>query len=352
MIQTIDLSKEYAQTIKLGFAGESLVTTLVFTNPPVEYTDWDMYLDFMLPDDQKTETPKILNNTFLIPHELVAIKGYVYCNMVYKSGDAKKVYRKYIFLVEDAIDADTYLEIAYQNIIQDLQQRTEAWEAAAASAEAAAGSATAAAESAGTAADSKDNAAQSEENAAGSATAAAESASQAALSAASALASKLAAALSESNAEASQIAAAQTLSDLLAMIGTDIATLVGGKVPLSQIPATATQEIYTIESEDELTGLTAQRGDLAELIETVDDETTITKTWQCLGDATVRENWVVWGTSYAVQSGSATMASEAENATMINNKRLVSMTESQYQIAYDSGTLDPDAYYLVVPDTE
>lgn len=148
---------------------------------------------------------------------------------------------------------------------------------------------------------------------------------------------------SEINAKASETASGQNLSDLLAMLGTDVATLVGGKIPMSQIPATATQEIYVVLSESELTGLTAQRGDLAELVETVEGEQTIIKTWQCLGDANEQENWVVWGTSYAVQAGASKLADNATNAGMINNHRLVEMTESEYQTAVK----DPNTYYLV-----
>ena len=149
---------------------------------------------------------------------------------------------------------------------------------------------------------------------------------------------------SEENAASSEKWAAQALSDLLAMINSgDIILATGGKLPLSSIPATATQEIYAVSSEDELTGLTAQRGDLAELIEDVNGEQTITKTWQCLGEASVRENWVVWGTSYAVQSGNATTADNATNANMINNHRLVEMTEEEFAVAVK----DADTYYLV-----
>lgn len=148
---------------------------------------------------------------------------------------------------------------------------------------------------------------------------------------------------SEAAAQTAKVQAQQALTDLLAMLGTDIATLVGGKIPMSQIPATATQEIYTVTDENQLTSLTAQRGDLAELIETVGTEETVTKTWQCLGDSTVRSNWVVWGTSYAVQAGNATTADTAVNATMINNHRLVEMSAADYETAVK----DPDTYYLV-----
>lgn len=149
---------------------------------------------------------------------------------------------------------------------------------------------------------------------------------------------------SADNAAASEKTASQALSDLLAMINSgDLVLATGGKLPLSSIPATATQEIYTVTSEDELTSLTAQRGDLAELVEEIDGERTITKTWQCLGDASVRENWVVWGTSYAVQAGNSTTADNALSANMINNHRLVEMSEEEFA----SAVKDADTYYLV-----
>lgn len=135
----------------------------------------------------------------------------------------------------------------------------------------------------------------------------------------------------------------QAYSDFLNQLGVDIATLVGGKIPLSQIPATATQEIYTVTSENQLTSLTAQCGDLAELIEEVNGERTITKTWQCLGDSAIRENWVVWGTSYAVSAGNATTAINAENSNTINNHRLIEISSEDFETAIK----DQDTYYLV-----
>ena len=125
--------------------------------------------------------------------------------------------------------------------------------------------------------------------------------------------------------------------------GGDIILATDGKLPLSAIPATATQEIYTVSSEDELRSLVAQRGDLAELIEEINGEPTITKTWQCLGDSSIRENWVVWGTSYAVQAGNASVANNALNANMINNHRIVEMTEEEFS----SAVKDENTYYLV-----
>jgi len=149
---------------------------------------------------------------------------------------------------------------------------------------------------------------------------------------------------SAQNAKSSEEASSQALSDLLAMIQSgDIVLAQNGKLPLSSIPATATQEIYVVESEDELMSLTAQRGDLAELVEMVDGERIITKTWQCLGDSTKRENWVVWGTSYAVQSGNAEHSNTSTNATMINGHRIVEMSEAEF----NNAVKDDDTYYLV-----
>ncbi len=159
------------------------------------------------------------------------------------------------------------------------------------------------------------------------------------------LAYKNAAEEAQEGAEEAEDSAVQALSDLLAMItGGTLVVLVEGKIPIANIPATATQEIYVVDDASDLVGLVAQRGDLAELVETLDGVRTITKTWQLLGDdPTVADDWVVWGTSYAVQAGSATYAASAGDAYTINGKRLVSMTTD----AYDISVLDDDTYYLV-----
>lgn len=140
----------------------------------------------------------------------------------------------------------------------------------------------------------------------------------------------------------------QTMQDFLAMMGSDVATLDGnGKIPINQIPATSTQEIYQISSESELVGLIAQKGDLAEIVQPINSVQTIVKTYQLLGtgNPTILANWIVWGTSYAVQAGNATNATYANDSTMINGKRFVAMTQSQY----DAAVKDPDTYYVVTP---
>lgn len=206
---------------------------------------------------------------------------------------------------------------------------------------------TAAGESAAQAAASAEQAEAAAKGSAESAQAAEASAEEAGKSAESAGGSSTSAEEDAAKAEQSRQAAAQALADLLAMLGSDIAPLVNGVIPIQYIPATATTEIYEVTSEAELISLTAQRGDLAELVETVDGERTITKTWQLLGDdASKRSDWVVWGTSYAVSAGNAALAANAENAAKINNHRMVEMTAE----AFASAVKDPDTYYLVYPE--
>ena len=64
--------------------------------------------------------------------------------------------------------------------------------------------------------------------------------------------------------------AVQAMSDLLAMLGTDIATLVGGKIPVGQIPLSVVHHIEEINNESELITLTAEQvqlNDVAAIIE-------------------------------------------------------------------------------------
>ena len=141
----------------------------------------------------------------------------------------------------------------------------------------------------------------------------------------------------------------QALSDLIAMLGTSVASLVGGKVPMSELPASAIGEATEIQSEDELTTITAQLYDIAYMTELHDGEKTIVKQWQLLGDGngSNRINWIVCGTSYAVQAGNAATANTAANSVKIDGRRMVHMTQDQYDIAAASGTLDLTADYLV-----
>lgn len=132
--------------------------------------------------------------------------------------------------------------------------------------------------------------------------------------------------------EESKTITVQAMTDLLAMLGSDIATLVNGKIPVSQIPSIATTELYTAESEDEQNALEVQNGDIC--IRTDENKSYI-----------YSDGWVYLTspTDYASTAGYATTAGTAESSTMINNKRIVSMTKDQY----DTAVLDDDTFYFV-----
>jgi hypothetical protein len=177
----------------------------------------------------------------------------------------------------------------------------------------------------------------------------AEHASSAHESALQALASKLAAALSEGNAEQSKLAAVQALTDLLAMLGTDIATLTDGKLTPSQIPAISINDINEVYSVAELLDLTAERGDVGLIMqydEETETETVIDSYMLAADDPTVMGNWKKLGVSYVANAGHAVMADNAVNADKINNKRIIGMMQEQY----DNAALDDNTYYFVRPD--
>lgn len=151
--------------------------------------------------------------------------------------------------------------------------------------------------------------------------------------AAEATASAAKAKASETNAKASETASGQNLSDLLAMLGTDVATLVGGKIPAEQIPAIATTEVYTAATEEEMGALVAQNGDIC--IRTDENKSYIYKD----------TGWVYLAspTDYASNAGHADTADNAVNASMINGHRMVEMTAEEFETAVK----DSSTYYLV-----
>lgn len=155
--------------------------------------------------------------------------------------------------------------------------------------------------------------------------------------------------LSKIDAEEAASTAANVLSETLTAIGDTVCPLdPDGKIPIANVPATAIMEIHEIASESELVALTAQRGDLGEIIDYPSGIKTVVKTYQLLGtgDSNIAENWVVWGTSYAVQAGNATSAGTATNADKIDGKHVSALT----QAAYDGlAVVDPDTLYWVTP---
>ena len=143
---------------------------------------------------------------------------------------------------------------------------------------------------------------------------------------------------SADEAERSKAIAAQALSDLLAMMGTDIATLTNGKLTPSQIPALSINDVLPVATADELTELTAQRGDCALVIA----DGIVTDSYILADDdPTVAENWKKLGVSYVANAGHAATADTAANADMVNGHRVVrfaSIAEMEAAVKV-SGTL-------------
>ena len=137
--------------------------------------------------------------------------------------------------------------------------------------------------------------------------------------------------------------AMQAMVDLLAMMGSDIATLTDGKLTPSQIPALSINDVFEAVDTDAMLLLTAQRGDVALIIpvDVVTDSYILAD-----DDATVLANWKKLGVSYVANAGHATTADSATDSTKINGHRLVTMTESQYAVA----VLEDNTLYAVYPD--
>ena len=168
-------------------------------------------------------------------------------------------------------------------------------------------------------------------------------------SAAAALQSEINAKTSEDNAKESETTAyeamqtaVQAMTDLLNMLGTDIATLTGGKLTPSQIPAIAITDTFVVATEEEMLALDCETGDIC--IRTDENKTYILQGT----DPSKLSDWqqLKTPTNYADEAGHAVTADNAENANKINNKRLVAMTESQYDVA----AKDPETFYAVTPD--
>ena len=172
-------------------------------------------------------------------------------------------------------------------------------------------------------------------------------ASEASVSADNAYASEVNAKTSETNAGVSEVNAkesetttTQAMQDYLAMLGVDVATLIDGKLNPAQIPALSINDTFPVANTDEMLLLTAQRGDVALIVV---DDVVMDSYLLSADEPTILANWKKLGVSYVANAGHATTADNATNATMINNHRVVVMTQEQY----DSAVKDPDTIYLV-----
>jgi len=121
-------------------------------------------------------------------------------------------------------------------------------------------------------------------------------------------------------AETSANTAAQALADLLAMLGTDIATLTDGKLTPSQIPPISINDVFEVADTTAMLSLTAQRGDVALIVpdNTVEDSYIL-----AADNPAVLSNWKKLGVSFVANAGHSLTADEAVNATKINGHGLV-----------------------------
>lgn len=156
-----------------------------------------------------------------------------------------------------------------------------------------------------------------------------------------------AAAQSAEDADEDAASAASALSQTLEAIGETIAPLgVDGKVPIENIPATAITKNVVITDEAERATIEVEQNDIASLVEMVNGEQTVVKAWQLMGaDKTDMSNWIVCGTSYAVQAGSAAQATAATNADKIDGWHIWSGTQAQY----DALVIEANTLYVVTP---
>jgi hypothetical protein len=120
MLKTIDITKP--QTIAIGYIGENDALTLQFLVPD-DYANGDIYLDFMLPNGLTTQTPKLIDGTFVVPNEFLTVCGRGKCDVIYRSDGVKQVIGRLEVAVRDAINADGTLVLTYKDVIQDALQR-------------------------------------------------------------------------------------------------------------------------------------------------------------------------------------------------------------------------------------
>ena len=146
---------------------------------------------------------------------------------------------------------------------------------------------------------------------------------------------------SATTAQTSATTAQQSLAQMQAGIGTTIASLVGGKLDPSQIPAVSVVDTYTVSSTAEMLALTAQRGDICRIVA----GGVITDTYSLAADdATVLSSWLKLGQGYVGEAGHALSADTAGDSGTVGGVRLVSLTQS----AYDALSLkDASTVYLV-----
>ena len=144
-----------------------------------------------------------------------------------------------------------------------------------------------------------------------------------------------------SEAKESAATAQQAMSDFLAMLGEDVATLgADGKLSANQLPALAINDTHVVHSKEEIVALVAERGDVAVLVH---DENVSDAYILAVDEPNVLDNWIKLGVSYVAKAGHAERATIAVDSQRINGHRVVALSEEEYNL----GAKDPETVYLV-----
>lgn len=123
---------------------------------------------------------------------------------------------------------------------------------------------------------------------------------------------------SEINAKEAEDTVTQAMSDMMSMMGTDIATLEGGKIPVSQIPPIALTHTSTVGSIAEMQALTAEDGDFCRIV----SDGVVEATYAYVVSNGVGE-WIPCNQNSCAEADHALAADTATNATKINGHRII-----------------------------
>lgn len=129
-----------------------------------------------------------------------------------------------------------------------------------------------------------------------------------------------------------------TYADFLSQLGSEVATLENGKVPIAQIPRIAITETKTFATVEERDLWESEEGDIA--IVTSNNKSYIKDDkgeWQ----------WLESPSDYSTNSGHSATSDFASDSEKINGKRVIAMTQESYDNAFDNGTLLEDTFYFV-----
>jgi len=277
----------------IGYVGDNKILTRTFSVDDLTLSDFNFKLDVKNKDGGKgiIDLVKTIGDTIILTWEIleqdISVDGLLYFQLrAFDDNELKWHSDTDYFKVGASVNATDYFPSPLPSEFEQMEQRVTAIQS----------------EVTGTASEVEADRAEVASNKQIVITKAAE----ALQSATAALASEQAAkqsednsADSESNAYESMQTAAQALSDLLALMGSDIATLTGGKLTPSQIPAIAVTDTFVVNSESAMLVLTAETGDVC--IRTDESKTYILQG----SDPAILANWqhLKTPTNYADTAG-------------------------------------------------